>query len=80
MHVWLDGCVVFDLATGDTHALDTMAGALFMAYLDGWTDLDTLPETVYSQLPSVSPLELEAGLRVARERLQQSGLLDSRSW
>ncbi len=35
--VWSDGCVVFDRQSGDTHALDPIAGRMFLAGFVGVT-------------------------------------------
>lgn len=79
-HEWPDGCAVFDLVTGDTHILDVVAGLLFRVALDGRSAPDgmrELREAVRAQLPGLSPPEIEARLREARERLRQAGLLDA---
>jgi len=77
VHEWRDGCVVFDRATGDTHALDVIAGEVFRASLEGQAALDLVENIVRSTFPDIATPELDARLRAARERLAQAGLFDS---
>lgn len=61
-HVWLDGCVVFDHATGDTHILDVFSAQEFLlATKVPQNELDKL--RIPQQPPEILAVASEEALR-----------------
>lgn len=66
LHVWHDGCAVFDRFSGDTHILDVYSANLFLA---GFAVPASLAGKL--RLPEISPDNLATALEDARRRLDK---------
>jgi hypothetical protein len=56
IHEWIDGCVVFDLDTGDTHALDATMAKHFRARHEGGADEAAMPDSAHALLAQMDLL------------------------
>lgn len=66
LHVWPDGCAVFDRFNGDTHVLDIYSAVLFLS------GLQALPAVIEKlRLPVISAESLSSRLDDARRRLEK---------
>lgn len=72
---WLDGCVVFDTDTGNTHALDVLTFAAFDAIQRGDNAQTATRAACHSQFPMSSADESESMARECYERLEKCGLI-----
>ncbi len=69
-HAWVDGCVVFDLVSGDTHALDPLAAQLFLAGMGR----DEMAQVVHFPRSETSNVEWGQRIEEACGRLNALGL------
>jgi hypothetical protein len=73
---WLDGCVIFDEKTGDTHALDHPTYAVLLAaqnFCGTTAELSSMLEPVFNKNNESEPLCL---VTECLDRLIASGLLE----
>lgn len=71
---WQDGSVAFDRHTGNTHALDPAASAVFFELFRGNEDRSSLKATVLPFCPDASDLDAESQLDNVLENLKPLGL------
>ncbi len=75
VHQWLDGCAVFDQATGGTHALDLSTFAVFDIAEDGIVDAEKLSVLLKFLHPEKTEEELLQLANGCLNRLLISGLI-----
>lgn len=72
---WLDGGVVFDRSTGDTHAFDSFTYALFVVQLDEAFAEELWLASVSVKFPEFSRDEIESRYEVAVDHLRKLGFV-----
>jgi hypothetical protein len=76
VHQWSDGCAVFDQFTGNTHSLDALACAGFVAAQRNESPYQALADSIRALHPDKSAAEVTVLVNSCFERLEQSGLIE----
>lgn len=77
VHQWPDGHVLFDLETGDTHALDPLSFASLMAAAGHPDPAIAIAEVILSSSSEIKDDTLERMTEECIERLTACGLIQS---
>lgn len=75
--VWPDGCIVFDLNTGDTHVLDAVSAAVFLKAIGQCADSVISGNAGILNLPPMSSAEFDMATCHSNEQLVRLRLLPS---
>ncbi len=77
IHQWVDGCAVFDQASGNTYALDAASSAGFHAILNHESASAAIEDVIRRQWPEEEGEALAERVRSSLERLEACGLIQA---
>jgi PqqD family protein of HPr-rel-A system len=76
---WGNEWVVFDVGSGQTHAMDTVSSVALMYCEEGWISLADISQGLMQELDLLPTAELSQSIRSALGQFTSLGLLEHRA-